>query len=499
MSIKTKRIFHLILLSFTCQSSIWAQKNITLDVRSNKSLSIEKQASIESKANWKNYVPFKLGTYYPGKLQGLYGFFDIKKQKVVIQPSCENTLGFSEGLAAVQSKGKWGYIDANGKILISCKYESEKKYYNGFAGVKLNGFWGLIDKNGKQILNCKYENIGDVHFNRLPVDLLVGNWCYIDLTGKELTNSENKYCSRFIGNGYAIVKKSSKDPEEKPLFEIIDTNYNNIINFTTAYPVKSISNFEYFGGGVYRIIFSSGEELTSDFNKNFNCIWDSKSNRIFQFDHVGNCNFGKFVVGSLTGESSYAYLNIIDSNLSIKDGYTKHDNNDISCYRYNNWGQVRRVFENEYLMCNEFSENGIAAVAMGDHIYRYIDTNFNFISEEKFNYARPFINGIGIVENIDKHGFIDVNGKILKNAWFDKASPFDIDGFAVVMLNNNYVLLNQKGEVLKSIESSKLDPRYTHNIMQYFLGYFEVDRFLTGFVVVKDKILSLSDYLKNLQ
>jgi hypothetical protein len=57
---------------------------------------------------------------------------------------------FSEGLAAVQIGGKWGYIDKTGKIVIEPRtLNSAKDFHNGLAYiVTKNGEHGYIDKAG---------------------------------------------------------------------------------------------------------------------------------------------------------------------------------------------------------------------------------------------------------------------------------------------------------------------------------------------------------------
>jgi hypothetical protein len=55
---------------------------------------------------------------------------------------------FSEGWAAVQKRGRWGFINKSGKEVIPCKYEDAKNFYEGLATVRKKFFWGFIDKTG---------------------------------------------------------------------------------------------------------------------------------------------------------------------------------------------------------------------------------------------------------------------------------------------------------------------------------------------------------------
>ena len=73
----------------------------------------------------------------------------FKKDGVVVIPAkYDNAWKFSEGLAAVALKGKWGYIDKTGKEVIPIKYDDVNDFKNGAAAVRLKGKRGTIDKQG---------------------------------------------------------------------------------------------------------------------------------------------------------------------------------------------------------------------------------------------------------------------------------------------------------------------------------------------------------------
>jgi len=58
---------------------------------------------------------------------------------------------FSEGLAAVCSLGKCGYINKYGKIVIKPLFDSAYSFRNGLAQVHIGSRIGYIDKTGKYI------------------------------------------------------------------------------------------------------------------------------------------------------------------------------------------------------------------------------------------------------------------------------------------------------------------------------------------------------------
>jgi hypothetical protein len=58
---------------------------------------------------------------------------------------------FSEGLAAVEVDGKWGYVDTSGKMVIAPQFGHAQRFRGGTARVSTGNRYGLIDKKGKFI------------------------------------------------------------------------------------------------------------------------------------------------------------------------------------------------------------------------------------------------------------------------------------------------------------------------------------------------------------
>jgi hypothetical protein len=74
--------------------------------------------------------------------------------------SYDETRPASEGLQAVSLKGKWGFIDGAGKVIVQPKYARVDDFSQGFATVDLKEegpSTGLIDKTGKVIVPTKYD------------------------------------------------------------------------------------------------------------------------------------------------------------------------------------------------------------------------------------------------------------------------------------------------------------------------------------------------------
>jgi hypothetical protein len=85
-----------------------------------------------------------------------------------VAPRFDLAYPITEGMAAVRVDGKYGYLDAAGKVVVEPKYEFTWRFAGGYAAVKYNGKYGFIDKTGKEVVLPVYEDANNFH----------GNCCY---------------------------------------------------------------------------------------------------------------------------------------------------------------------------------------------------------------------------------------------------------------------------------------------------------------------------------
>lgn len=136
---------------------------------------------------------------------GKYGYID-KTGKVVIAPQYENTMGFSEGLAATRKDGKYGFIDTKGEWVIKPQFDFTYKFSDGLAMVRVGKQYAWIDKTGKIVIQPRdYDEVAlGFSEGRLAVKK-DGKWGYIDKTGRTVAEAKFKKASSFNG-GVAQVE-----------------------------------------------------------------------------------------------------------------------------------------------------------------------------------------------------------------------------------------------------------------------------------------------------
>ncbi|HKS28339.1 MAG TPA: WG repeat-containing protein [Pyrinomonadaceae bacterium] len=87
--------------------------------------------------------------------RGKYGFIDAGG-RVVIKPHFDAALPFTEGLAAVSLDKKWGFIDSSGRVVVPLGYYGASPFSDGVAAVYIKDGesrpCGYIDHSGQFVI-----------------------------------------------------------------------------------------------------------------------------------------------------------------------------------------------------------------------------------------------------------------------------------------------------------------------------------------------------------
>lgn len=98
------------------------------------------------------------------QLGGKYGYIR-KNGEWLLAPSLQSADRFSEGLAAVENDANlWGYLDLNGKMAIGFQFDSAYGFRDGYAQVgilqgKTGISFGLIDVFGNVVIPIEYDDM----------------------------------------------------------------------------------------------------------------------------------------------------------------------------------------------------------------------------------------------------------------------------------------------------------------------------------------------------
>ena len=117
--------------------------------------------------------------------KGKWGFID-KTGNIVIPCIYNKVDDFHDGLAKVRKNGKWGFIDRTGNEIIPCVYDNCSDFKEGLAQIEKEGEYGFIDKAGNVVIPCIYDDVDDFRdgLARVRKD---GKYGFIDKVGNEIT------------------------------------------------------------------------------------------------------------------------------------------------------------------------------------------------------------------------------------------------------------------------------------------------------------------------
>lgn len=129
----------------------------------------------------------------------------------------------SEGFLGFKQKGKWGFMDIDGNIVIAPVYGNVGEFSEGMARVKIGRYWGFIDTTGTTIIEPEFLRAEDFECGMAAV----GNgreWNFIEKSGKKAMKQTFSRIGTFMG-GKAIVKD-----EKANLWGVVDTLGNWILD-----------------------------------------------------------------------------------------------------------------------------------------------------------------------------------------------------------------------------------------------------------------------------
>jgi len=138
---------------------------------------------------------------------GRYGFIDAEG-RLRIANRYEAARNFSSSLAAVRILGRWGFINRQDNIAIQPVYDEVSSFVGDYAIVRQNNLVGVVGKNGQLVLPVRYDSIAMVSGNRFKL-MQQGRWGLADDVGR-LTVSPKYDDVADLGNGFVIVSRQGR-------------------------------------------------------------------------------------------------------------------------------------------------------------------------------------------------------------------------------------------------------------------------------------------------
>ncbi|MDR0812390.1 MAG: WG repeat-containing protein [Oscillospiraceae bacterium] len=413
---------------------------------------------------------------------------------------------FFDGLAAVYSGEKYGFIDTAGKVVVPLEYDAVYEYTNGFAWVCKEEKWGLVDTTGKIILPLEYDTVYE-YTNGLTLTQKDKKCGLLDAQRNVIASNE------YDGIGYfnddlALAIKGDKYGFINALGEVVvPIEYDNVRNYTNGFAWvckeekwalvdttgKILTSLKYdeaddFHDGLaavkyngkYGFIDTNGtliikfiHDWVSSFDGGTALVWDGVSQKYSSIDKSGTITSKPYMYSWLRTygyhENGLFYADVpsinkhrlIDENGNMVansscDEIVFYNDNDRSSIFFNEFATLKEgtlygaIDAKGNIAAATIYENPIrftngVAVAQKDGLAGVIDTQGNTIIPFEYDYIvfESFdAVGLWLVIRHDKWTYLDPDGNEILD-WFDNASIFNTDGIATYTQDGKHYLLEK--------------------------------------------------------
>lgn len=319
------------------------------------------------------------------RLKGKVGFID-KTGRLVIPARFSDAGRFSEGLAPFESsKGKWGFIDSRGRISIPAKFDWAISFHGGLALVQVGNRWGYINHTGKVVIEPKFEEASSFSEGFAVVGYYDSNYVW---TSHKRPNG--KWVRRFIDKtGNWAIDRS---------FDLISRNFDGGMAIVSE-------NIGYSAGVVSKdfIIDKDGRKL-----------WELRSPSIHWFSEDA---IVVEVERKPNGRSLYNYRDrtgklLCDSNFEQAGDFSEG----VASVRVvEQYGFINKLCQFElkpqFASAGNFSE-GLASAGLLGSKQGFIDRRGNWVIPPRFRWVSNFSDGFALVLDGMKAGYIDRQGKL---------------------------------------------------------------------------------------
>jgi hypothetical protein len=331
-------------------------------------------------------------------------------------------------LFRVTQKGKYGFIDSSGALVIKAKYDNAGNFHDGFAPVNLGGEpygehfrggkWGYIDLRGKLAIQLGFDYARDFKEGLAPValradsgnsDLPVLKWGFVQSDGRLVVLPQFSEVTSFH-NGRAAVRQNGK-------WGVVDTKGKLIISpqYRQDFQFDQGRTWVQCDGYGWGIIDTNGVEVRP-------CnlsLWS-----------IDGFSEGLSVVG--TKDKHWLFLNLTGNVIldltyewvtGFHNGLARVTDKGKSVF-IDRAGNV--LLKTDYDWTGEAGD-GLVLIQTGGKYGFADERSWHVVIDQKFADAEPFHSGLAAVklQNEGKIGFIDLHGTMVIEPTFTYASDFD--------------------------------------------------------------------------
>jgi hypothetical protein len=199
----------------------------------------------------------------PVKIRGKWGFIDTHGS-LVIKNIFDKVYSFTDGIASIIIEGKTGYINHCGNVLISPEFDNGKSFSEGLAGVLKDGKWGYVNPQGIFEIYPSYKEVHDFTQGLAMVVDSTHNLLFIDKKGKTIIRANSSF---------VIMDKFSSE-KLAPFTSYKDRKYGFISTSGKVVIPAVFEHAESFRGGLANVYFKKKDRILQQYiDKNGKIVW----------------------------------------------------------------------------------------------------------------------------------------------------------------------------------------------------------------------------------
>lgn len=379
-----------------------------------------------------------------------------------IKPQFDGAGNFSEGLACVNKDGKWGYIDANGKLVIPYKYDEAFNFYKGRAIVRKGDKWTTVDKDGKELapyIQADYfYTVDNGVYNGTQVSIMRfkrgEKMGLVDLYCREITPPVYDHI-QWLGEGLVSVYKRNTDKSKA----------NGALDLKGY--VDPITGKEVVPCGLYDDAFDFSDGLAVVVKDDQYACIDETGKIVIPFGKYGSIGTFKEGMAQVRKDHKYGIIGFINLKGELvipyqyefawffndglamvkkngKYGFIDRNGKEVIPCEYEDVGR-EGMFMNDITLLGNGEEDSIVMlsdepnstdyIVMSNKKYGYANREGELITPCIYDYAEDFVNGFGKVAKGGnggagnyyeggKFGFVDTSGKEVVPCKYDYVGNF---------------------------------------------------------------------------
>lgn len=378
--------------------------------------------------------------------------------KIFLSLLCTTLCGFiayAQGTALYPFKaynGKYGYMNATGKVVVKAKFQRALEFSEGLAAVKVNRTWGYIDTTGKFKIEPNFADCGPFTNNRAIVTNKEEQEVYIDKHGNVIPIQLKQYykLNDFREDMAVINTKDGKGYIDTSGNVVVPPQYQIAHDFHDGLALVSYGSMNGYINKSGDIIIDSKYIKATDFSNQIAAVKDdgyktkfinTEGDVVLEIDAAFNCDNFHGALAKYYDEKQYGD-GFVNKKGELVIAPVKHRNvmdfeNGYAIFMANNSsglldkkGKVLFKKNSEVYVIQKVTQDLVLFLEKhpedySKSLYGFMDLAGNIVIEAKYKEARAFENGIARVRLPRKgYQYIDSTGKAIH----PKVPPMEVGG-----------------------------------------------------------------------